>query len=141
MTLTANKQLLAALLAIGGLLKVERTPGYCLKVVRQVEEKARGWRDGQFYDLIPNAPRTALGAELALKARGWEVPASDARPGDIVFNGRVSLPEGHVGRLVADGLVLENTTAARGVRLGGALALTPLAQFGVTTVIRLPESL
>lgn len=141
MTATQLKIVGSAIRAAAALLPIERTPGYCLKAARQIVENALGKADGWFYTLMqPGATRNAATAESQLRAKGWAVAVEQAQPGDLVFNGRVSLPDGHVGILIGPGVVLENTTAQRGVRLGGALALTPLGQFGpVTTVIRIPE--
>lgn len=137
----AQKIVSAALAGAAGLFTVERAQGFCLKFSRQCIEKALGKPSHWLYSLMPgDTPRTALGAEQALRKKGWAVPVTEMRPGDLVFNGKVSLPDGHVGLCVADGLILENTTAQRGVRFGGAIALTTVKQFGpVTTVIRLPE--
>lgn len=139
---TAQRIINAALRGAMGLIQVERNPNLCLKFARQSVEAGLKKPDGWFYSLMPNgAKRDAATAEITLKAKGWAVPINEAQPGDLAFNGNVSRPYGHVGVIVAPGVVLENTSSARGIRFGGAIAMTLLTQFNPTTIIRLPEEL
>ena len=82
----AQKIVSAALAGAAGLFTVERAQGFCLKFSRQCIEKALGKPSHWLYSLMPgDTPRTALGAEQALRKKGWAVPVTEMRPGDLVF--------------------------------------------------------
>ena len=144
----------AAYRVLRGTLKVEKRPGYCLKLVRQIVEDALDMAPGDFYrvfvyphfHLNPGEtyedikPYWARGAERALREQGFMVHIDQAKPGDLVFSYRVSRPYGHVGILLDGKMVLENTTARRGWNRNdmGAIRYTPMREWGpITTVARL----
>lgn len=137
-----------ALEALRGDAHLEQRPGYCLRLVRQVVERALGLDPGSFYRLVRRhfrrregervQPYWARGAERALRAARL-VKKSPPEPGDLLFSHLASWPYGHVGIMVLPGLVLENTTVSyRGWRHRGhgAVHLTPLREWDeVTTLI------
>lgn len=149
----------AARAVISGRLAVQRKPGYCLMLTRQVVESALGFSDGGFYRrfiVVKADPKHegywARDAQKSLRAQKFNVRLDALLPGDLLFNDRVSKPYGHVGiyigaytytnsqgrKVTIDG-VLENTDSRRGVRLGGAVAVTPLELWQPTEAFRIPD--
>lgn len=131
---------------------VLQSSGLCLRFVRTVVEETYELPSHALYERLVRQrvdnrssrdEPWARDAERSLRERGLAVDLSAARGGDLVFSYKASRPYGHTGVLIEVGgalWVAENTTAARGLRSRGALALTPLAAWDeVTTVIRLPE--
>lgn len=153
---------LAAFQVVSGALAVERAPGFCLKLTRQVVEYALKLGDGGFYRrfvAVKVDPKHegfwARDAQKSLRQLGWGVRLDSLKGGEIVCNHRVSKPYGHIGvyvgtvtlpptgnrpaRTLTD-MVLENTDSRRGIRLGGAVALTPLAEFDPDEAFRVPDA-
>lgn len=156
----SQKIMTAAQAVISGRLRVEREPGFCLKLTRQVIEAGLGFSDGGFYRrfmTVKAEPKHegwwARDAQKSLREAGYSVRLDELQPGDILCNHEVSKPYGHIGVYVGrvtlgtgrsavtyDRAVLENTDSRRGFRLGGAVAVTPLNQFAPTEAFRIPDS-
>lgn len=136
-----------ALDVLNGNFTTDTTPGYCLRVVREIVEAAFDVPERALYNrvIVPQWRRLEKGstpfywassAEVALRSLGLHT--NDPEPGDLLFSSSASRPYGHVGILLDGDLVLENTMANRGWRKPGmgAVRLTPLSEFDeVTTAI------
>jgi hypothetical protein len=130
---------------VRGELVVETRPMFCLKVVRQIVEHAMRWKPGEFYrrywthkvEENRTAEPWARDLERSLRNRG--LAAKEPQAGDLVFNFRAAWPYGHVGVMLSNSVVLENTPSNRGFSRGN-IRLVPLKEWGTpTTVIRLKE--
>ena len=130
---------LAVTLALNGTITTPQS-GYCLRFVRQVVEFAYNMPDSAFYGLYwthrveenhTNEP-WARDLERSLRAAGLAVVAPQA--GDLVFNYRILWPYGHAGVMLSDILVVDVQPHAT----GPPLRVTPVWEWGPTTIIRLP---
>jgi cell wall-associated NlpC family hydrolase len=135
----------AAFGVLEGRVAVEQRPWFCLKVARQIVEAGMGWRAGEFYrrywthKVEENKTEVpwARDLERSLRWGGYSVHIPQA--GDLVFSHVTARPYGHVGVMLTDKLVLENTPSERGFRKGN-IAVVPLREWvPVTGVFRLRE--
>lgn len=111
--------------------RFEARPGWCQRWARQVVEAVAG---GRFAAMMQG---TARDSGLAARRLGWAV-AGPPRPGDLLYKLGAAGGYGHVGIVVEDGRVAENSSTAVG-RVRGAVGYRTLAAYGrYDVIVRLP---
>jgi cell wall-associated NlpC family hydrolase len=113
--------------AMAGKYPIEQAPMFCLKVVRQVVERAFGWSAGTFHKnywkekVEENKTKEpwARDVQRSLRNMGKQIPFNERQAGDLVFIWQAAFPYGHVGILMFDGdFIFENAPGDRGFEKG-----------------------
>ena len=145
--MTNGEKIVNAILQIlnGKLAIFDESPGYCLKVVRQIISAALNLSHDEFYARYrthvvddnpdPVANKWARDVMRSLREQGRRVAFDEhnpiiyreLEPGDIICSWALGSPIGHIAVLLTGGvnaLAFENTGQRRGVAVGGYNRLT-----------------
>lgn len=131
----------------------------CLATIRHVIEQGMGWKPYHLYEhyitewVQPEGyPKGdghwARDFERSARNLGWQIDLQEMQPGDILchwqaaWSNRWGAYIGHIGVLLERDYVFENISARYRSHsfMSGALALTPLESFPVTSIFRIPDS-
>lgn len=100
--------------------------GYCLRVTRQIVERALGLAEGEFYtryrthvsERNTSDKPWAIDIQKSLREGGYGVSFAERQEGDIICTHEIA-PQGHIGVLYSPSLLVENTGSRRGVQISG----------------------
>lgn len=115
----------------------EEKPGMCLRTTREMIQRALGLTYEDFYGTYRSGPvgdndtgiPWARDVQQTLRGLDLTVPLDELQAGDIVCNWRLGNPQGHIGIMLTDRLIVENTGSQRGIRISGYNRLSPLDEW------------